>query len=70
MSENLMDGLQAEIIRVKEIVKEYEQPDLKGAGRIAAYFMKIDIARSKKAIGEMDVVQMIYCYNSLKEYTL
>lgn len=38
MPENLIEGLQAEIIRVKEIVVEYEHPSLKGTGVHSSVF--------------------------------
>lgn len=46
MSENLMDGLFSEMNRVREIIKEYEHPIMKGAGFLAASLMKIDIQRA------------------------
>ncbi len=69
MTENLMDGLLSEMNRVREIIKEYEHPALKGAGNIAAYMMKMDIANAEKCIGEGDTIQMLVSYSKLKEYS-
>lgn len=69
MSENLMDGLISEMNRVRELIKEYEHPMLKGAGFVAASFMKIDIQNAEKAISSGDVVQMLVCYDELKKNT-
>jgi len=70
MSENLMDGLFAEMNRVREIIKEYEDPMLRGAGAFASAFMKQSILNAENAIKENDVVKMVSCYKSLKEYEL
>ena len=67
---NLMDGLFSEMNRVREVIKEYEHPDLNGAGKIAATFMKIDIAAAEASIKENDVVKMLQAYTKLKEYEL
>ena len=69
MPENLIQGLQAEIIRVKEIITEYEHPSLKNSGAIGAYLMKVDVKNAELAIKNLDVAEMVMCFNSLKEYT-
>jgi hypothetical protein len=68
MSENLMEGLLNEIERVNEMISEYRQPYLKGAGAFAAAFMKNDVERAKKAIAGGDVIEMLGSYEKLKEY--
>ncbi len=70
MAENLMDGLFSEMNRVREIIKEYEHPMLKGAGFIASSMMKIDIQKAEQSIKDNDVIQMMVCYTKLKEYEL
>lgn len=67
MAENLMDDLFSEMNRVREIIKEYEHPIMKGAGFLAASLMKIDIQRAEKAIRDNDVIQMLVAYEKLKE---
>ncbi len=68
-TKNLMQGLCEEIDRVKEIVKEYEAiPN--GAGNFAALFMKQDISLAEKARNEGDTIQMIACFQKLKEHEL
>jgi hypothetical protein len=67
---NLMDGLFHEMNRVREIIKEYEHPMLKGAVFIASSMMKIDIQRAEKSIRDNDVIEMMVCYTKLKEYEL
>ena len=68
MPENLMDGLFSEMNRVREIIKEYESPYLKGAGMFAAAFMKADISFAEQAVRDMDVIKMIQAYEKLKTY--
>ena len=68
--QNLIDGLLYEMNRVREIIKEYEHPMLKGAGFIASSMMKIDIQRAEKSIRDNDVIEMMICYTKLKEYEL
>lgn len=65
-----MDGLFSEMNRVREIIKEYEDPSLNGAGSLAATFMKIDIQAAEQSIKDNDVVEMLRCYGKLKEYEL
>ena len=69
MAENLMSGLLEEMNRVRELIKEYEHPMLKGAGFLGAAFMKISIQNAERAISENDVVKMLICYEDLKSHT-
>ena len=66
----LADALPKEIERVREIIKEYEDPMLKGAGTFAAAMMKGSVSLAEKAIMQGDVVQMLTCYKDLKEFSL
>ena len=65
---NLMDGLFEEMNRVREVIKQYEMPELKGAGMFAAYLMKQSIANAEYAIKNNDVIAMLASYQDLKEY--
>lgn len=66
--ENLMEGLLKEIDRVKDIIKDYEAPELKGAGMFAATLMKQDVKRAQETITNNDVVEMLRYYQKLKEW--
>jgi hypothetical protein len=68
--QNLMDGLFSEMNRVREIIKEYENPELNGAGKIAATLMKIAIVNAENSIKENDVIKMLSAYAELKDYEL
>jgi hypothetical protein len=48
MAENLMDGVFSEMTRVRELIKQYENPELKGAGMFAAVLMKQSIANTEQ----------------------
>ena len=67
---NLIEGLQEEIKRVNEIIKEYEDPMLNGAGMFAATMMKGSIKQAENAIAQMDTVAMLSAIKDLKEYEL
>ncbi len=70
MAQNLMDGLLSEMTRVREIIKEYENPMLEGAGEMAATLMKASIAFAERSISENDVLKMLSAYEALKDYEL
>lgn len=64
---NLIEGLQEEIKRVNEIIKEYD--DLpNGAGTFASAMMKGSVMIAEKAISNMDTVTMVTALKDLKEY--
>lgn len=63
-----MDGLLDEILRVTEIVKEYRDPIMKGAGNLAAILMEADIAAARASITNGDIIAMLQSYHKLKEY--
>lgn len=65
--ENLIEGLISEMNRVRDVIKEYEHPALKGAGMLAATLMKIDIQNAEIAISQGDTIRMMVCYSKLKE---
>ena len=66
---NLIEGIQSECNRVREIIKEYEELP-KNAGMFAASMMKADIKEAENIIATGDVVQMLKVYQKLKEYEL
>jgi hypothetical protein len=67
--ENLIEGLQTEMNRVREIIKEYESlPG--GAGLLASGFMKGSIKSAERAISSGDTVEMLRSYKALQEYEL
>jgi hypothetical protein len=65
---NLIEGLQQEIKRVQEMIKDYEDPILNHAGYFASGIMRGSIIKAEKAIAEMDTIEMLKAYNELKEY--
>lgn len=66
---NLIEGIQEEIKRVNEIIKEYDELP-SGAGSFASAMMKGSIKIAEKAIANMDTVAMLSAIKDLKEYEL
>ena len=66
---NLIEGLQEEIKRVNEIIKEYEELP-KGAGVFASTLMKASVKKAENEISQIDAVMMLSAYKELKEYEL
>lgn len=65
---NLIEGLQTEMNRVRELIKEYEAlPG--GAGFFGASMMKAEIHRAETAISNGDIVAELQAYESLKKCT-
>lgn len=67
---NLIEGLQEEIKRVNEIIKEYEDPLLNGAGMFAATLLKGSIKQAENAIAQMDTVAMLSAIKNLQKFEL
>lgn len=66
---NLIEGLNLQINRVNEIIKEYESiPG--GAGNLAAAVMKENIIAAQKAMATGDTIEMMKQYKSLEEWEL
>lgn len=64
--ENLMEGVLREMNRVRWVIKEYEQ--LPGnAGYMGAQLMKAYLTRTEKAISSSDTIELLVCYELLKE---
>jgi hypothetical protein len=61
---NLIDGLQEEMNRCRELLKQYEAiPE----GVFGATMIKQTIKRSEQSISSGDVVEMLIMYEELKE---
>ena len=54
--------------RVRELIREYSDPTLKGAGNMAIMFMEAALKRADIAVMSGDITQMILAYEDLKEY--
>jgi len=66
---NLIEGLQAQMERVRAIIAEYESlPN--NAGFLAAQFMRISIKNAEKAISTGDTVAMLAAYGDLETYEI
>ncbi|MBK7034699.1 MAG: hypothetical protein IPH49_15915 [Ignavibacteria bacterium] len=65
-SETLADALPKEIERVQTIIPFYRDPELNGAGEIAAQMMELDIRIAHGAMMSGDVVGMLQAYERLK----
>jgi arginine repressor len=65
-SQNLMQGLLDEIIRVKDIVTVYKSLP-KNAGLFASVIMETLIKEAIKSISDGDTIAMIRTYKELKE---
>lgn len=66
---SLGEELPKEQARVRELIKEYRDPILNGAGNLAAMMMEQALQRADRATISGDVVAMIQCYEELKGFT-
>ena len=65
---NIIDGILAEIDRVRELITEYESlPG--GAGAFGAMMMKQSIERGKRAISSGDAIEALRAYADLQGHT-
>ena len=64
---NLIEGLQEEIDRVREVIKEYEKIP---AGAFAATMMKRSIKNAENLIAKGDTIGIMHALNELQEYEL
>ena len=67
--ETLGDALPKEQARVRELIVQYRDPLLKGAGNLAAMFAEQALQRADKAIISGDIVAMILSYKELQGFT-
>ncbi len=66
MSENLIEAIQLECNRVREIIGHYKAlPN--GVGAFGAAWMGDLVKRSEKAIAHADVVACVSCLKELRE---
>ena len=64
--QNLMDGLLAEMNRVRELITEYKRlPN--GVGNIGAALLANNIQMAERAISSGDVIEMLVQYDKLKQ---
>jgi len=70
MTESLTLGeaLPREQARVRELILQYRDPILKGAGSFAATMMEQSLRMADEAVMSGDVVAMLRCYEDLKGY--
>lgn len=62
---NLIEGLQQEITRNRELLSEYES--IGAAGIFGATFIRQDIAAAEKTIATGDTIAMMQMYEKLKD---
>jgi len=61
---NLIEGLQKEMNRCREVLKEYESIP---QGAFGAFHIKESIRKAEWAIASGDVIEMMAVYRDLKE---
>ena len=66
--ETLGESLPKEQARVRELILQYRDPLLNGAGNLAALLMEQSLRASDQAVISGDVVAMIRAYEDLKGY--
>lgn len=64
----LGEALPEEQARVRELIRIYRDPVLRGAGEFTARLMEVDLQAADKAVMSGDVAAMINAYNTLKEW--
>ena len=69
MNDSLGEALPKEQARVRELVQIYRDPDLNGAGEIAARMMEAALKAADQAVMNGDIAAMIRAYNDLKDFT-
>ncbi len=67
--ENLIEGLQREANRVRDLIKVYESiPN--NAGALAAIMMGHSISNAEREIAKGDTIGMMLAYSDLETYEL
>lgn len=66
--ESLGEALPEEQARVRELIIQYRDPILNGAGGLAAAMMELSLQKADRAVISGDVIQMMTAYEDLKEY--
>jgi hypothetical protein len=67
--ETLGDALPKEIARVRELIVMYRDPELKGAGNLAAAMMEMSLRNADEAMMSGDLTAMIRAHEDLKGYS-
>jgi hypothetical protein len=67
--ESLGEALPKEQARVRELILQYRDPMLKGAGSLAAACMEVSLRNADQAVMSGDVAAMIAAYEDLKGYS-
>jgi len=67
---SLAEALPKEQARVRELIVQYRDPALNGAGNLAAMMMERSLAAADQAVMSGDVVAMIRAYEDLKGYSM
>ena len=62
--ENIIEGIQQEVVRCREILKEYEAIP---QGAFGAMMIKRTITEAESAVAHGDTIEMILKYKELKE---
>ena len=62
---NLIEGLQQEMNRCRDLLKVFE--DIGPTGQFGLAMIKAEIIQGEKAIASGDVVEMVGAYKSLKD---
>jgi Lar family restriction alleviation protein len=65
---SLGEALPLEQARVRNLILQYRDPELNGAGAIAAAMMEQSLRAADAAVMSGDIVAMIEAYRDLKEY--
>jgi hypothetical protein len=65
---SLAEEIPKEQARVRELLAQYKDPLLNGAGTFAAAMMEKSLADTDRAVISGDIAEMIRCYNDLKGY--
>ena len=65
---NIIEGIQKEVVRVREIIEIYKETG--PAGALAVMLMSNDVVAAEKAVATGDTVAMISEYSKLKEWEL
>jgi len=66
---NIIEGIQKEIDRVEEIIKEYKELP-KNAGAFASMMMENSIKNAKNSIATDDTIGMLKAFKDLQEYQI
>ena len=64
----LGEELPKEQTRVRELILQYRDPDLKGAGNLAALMMEAALQAADQAIISGDIASMILAYKVLQGF--